>query len=268
MLLQVQGKQIYIYTAGKAFAPTLPTVVFLHGAQNEHSVWSLQSRYFAYHGYNVLALDLPGHGRSEGPALGSVEAMSAWLVSVLDALGVAKVSLVGHSMGSLIALDFARIAADRLDKVALLGNAYPMKVADALLTMARDDEPMAIDMVTSWSHWRSTQSTKVPGANLQGAARRLMQQMSELNPDQLFFTDFSACNNYQQGEAGAAALVAHNIAVTFVLARQDRMTPLKASAKLRASLPHAVTVDMDSCGHSMMAEQPDLVLAALKRAIA
>jgi len=263
MIFQVQGNACYCYTGGKTFNSALPSLVFIHGAQNDHSVWALQSRYFAHHGHNVLAVDLPGHGRSAGQALTSIEAMSEWLIGLFDVAGIKEASLIGHSMGSLIALETARCAPDRVTKLALLGNAYPMKVADALLTMARDDEPAAINMVTSWSHLSTTQSTPVPGFNLQGNARRLMQKMSTMNPAQLFYTDFNACNNYQQGDGAAQVINQHACPTLFVMAKQDRMTPVKASAKLRNAIPHAKTIDIDQCGHSLMAEQPDATLDAL-----
>src|SRR5471030_1604298 len=122
MLLNVEGLDAYSYTGGKPFDAALPTLVFIHGAQNDHSVWSLQSRYFAYHGCNVLAVDLPGHGRSQGPALASVEAAAEWLIAFLDAVGVQQAALIGHSMGSLIALDTVRQHPSRVTRLALLGN--------------------------------------------------------------------------------------------------------------------------------------------------
>ena len=265
MLFQVNHQPAYCYTGSKPLQPNLPTLVFIHGAQNDHSVWALQSRYFAHHGFNVLALDLPGHGRSFGAALTNVEDMAHWIIALLDAAQIAQASLIGHSMGSLIALEAARIAPTRISKLALLGNAYPMKVADALLTMARDDEPAAIELVTTWSHLNATQQTAIPGFSLQGSARRLMQRMSAINPAQLFHTDFSACNNYQQGELAAQAITAQQLPVLFVMAKQDRMTPTKASAALRSSIAHAKTVEIDQCGHSLMTEQPDAVLNALKQ---
>ncbi|PRC91666.1 alpha/beta fold hydrolase [Solimicrobium silvestre] len=266
MIYQVQGNPVYCYTGGKAFQAELATLVFIHGAQNDHSVWALQSRYLAHHGYNVLAVDLPGHGRSAGNALTSIEDMATWLLALLDVAGVvgeAKASLIGHSMGSLIALETARCAPDRVTKLALLGNAYPMKVADALLTMARDDEAAAIDMVNSWSHCTSTQQSAIPGFNVQGNAQRLMQRMSAINPAQLFYTDFSACNNYQQGEAAAVAINSQQCPTLFVMAKQDRMTPVKASATLRSSILGSKVVEIANCGHSLMTEQPDAVLTAL-----
>ena len=104
MKLTVQGREAYAYTGGKPFDPALPCVVFIHGAMCDHSVWTLLARWFAHHGHGVLAPDLPGHMRSAGPALASVEAMADWLLALLDEAGVARAALVGHSMGSLVAL--------------------------------------------------------------------------------------------------------------------------------------------------------------------
>ena len=122
MQFNVNGKQAYAYTGGKTFDATLPTVVFVHGAQCDHSVWILQSRYLAHHGYGVLALDLPGHGRSAGPALARVEDLADWVAGALDAAGVEAGALVGHSMGSLIALECAARHPARVTKIALLGD--------------------------------------------------------------------------------------------------------------------------------------------------
>jgi pimeloyl-ACP methyl ester carboxylesterase len=251
MLLDVHGQAAYCYTGGKPFDPLRPTLVFIHGAQNDHSVWGGLSRHFAGHGHNVLALDLPGHGRSAGPALATVEAMAAWLLALLDGAGAAKAILVGHSMGSLIALEAAFQAPDRAAGLALLGTSYPMKVSDALLASARDDEAAAIDTVALWSH-----SILSPAVN---ASRRLMQRLSNKNPAQLFHTDFSACNAYANGER-AAALVA--CPTLFILGRRDVMTPARSASSLTAAIKHGKIVNVDA-GHAMMAERPDAVLAAL-----
>ena len=116
MELQVNGATAYCYTGGKPFDAAKPTVVFVHGVLHDHSVWILQSRYLAHHGYNVLAVDLPGHCRSGGEAPATVEQAADFIVALLDAAGVEKAALVGHSWGSLIALE----AASRLGPRACL----------------------------------------------------------------------------------------------------------------------------------------------------
>lgn len=258
MIVLAQENPVYYYTDDKKFRAELPTLVFIHGAQNDHSVWNLQSHQFANQGYNVIAIDLPGHGLSKGNAKTSINAMAQWLLVVFDVIGIknaSNVSLIGHSMGSLIALETARIAPERITKLALLGSAYPMRVADALLTMAHENEPVAIDMVASWSHTDT--------GNLKENSKQLMQRMSAANPHQLLFTDLSACNNYAQGEEAAAVINRQHCPTLFVMAQQDRMTPAKASAKLRAAIPEARVVEIADCGHAMMAERPDAVLTAL-----
>jgi pimeloyl-ACP methyl ester carboxylesterase len=261
VILDVEGNQAYCYTGGKQFDPARPTVVFVHGAQNDHSVWVLQTRYFAHHGFNVLAVDLPGHGRSKGAAKTSVEAMAGWLLAVLDAAGVERAMLVGHSMGSLIALEASHRSPQRVSGLAMLGTTYPMKVSDALLETARTNEQGAIDLVNIWSHSMLAQNPACPvaGVSTLGTARRLMQRMSAINPAQLFHIDFSACNAYANGETAARALACPAL---FIFGSKDMMTPSRSTKLLTTSIPHGKIVLVDA-GHSLMAEQPDAVLDAL-----
>jgi pimeloyl-ACP methyl ester carboxylesterase len=264
MILTIQGQPAYCYTGGKPFNPELPAAVFLHGAQNDHSVWGLQTRYFAHHGFGVLAVDLPGHGRSKGAPLPSVEAMSDWLLAVLDDAGVRRATLIGHSMGSLIALETAHKAPERVQKVALVGTAYPMKVSDALLDASRNEEQKAIDMVNIWSHSTLAQkpSSPGPGFYVMGGSQRLMQRIAQQNPGQVFHTDFSACNAYANGEAAARSVTCPAL---LLLGKKDMMTVPKAAGVLAKAIPHAEVVQLDNCGHALMAEQPDAVLDTLFR---
>jgi len=264
MKLNVQGRHAYCYTGGKSFDPALPTIVFIHGAQNDHSVWGLQTRYFAHHGYGVLAVDLPGHARSDGPALVSVEAMADWLLALLDAAGVRKARLVGHSMGSLIALEAASRAPERVERIAMVGTAWPMKVSDALLAASRDDVQNAIDMVNIWSHSSIAPKPSFPGPgfNVMGGSRRLMQRVAARNPEPVFHIDFSACNNYAHGEEAARGV---HCPVLLLLGKRDMMTHPKATATLREAMPHCSVEELEDCGHALMAEQPDAVLDALLR---
>lgn len=262
MLLNVQGQEAYCYTGGKAFNPELPTVVFIHGAQHDHSVWILQTRYFAHHGFSVLAIDLPGHGRSKGSPLTSVEAIADWLLALLDAAGVQKAALTGHSMGSLIALETAFRAPERVTRLALVGTAYPMKVSDVLLEASLNEEQTAIDMVNIWSHSSIAHKPSCPGPgfSVMGGNQRLMQHISRRNPAKVFHTDFSACNSYANGEAAAKAIACPTL---LLLGSRDMMTPPKATATLTKAINGAKVVQIDHCGHNLMAEQPDAVLENL-----
>jgi len=266
MELRVNGRRAYAYTGGKTFDPALPCVVFIHGAINDHTVWTLAARWFANHGYGVLALDLPGHMRSEGPPLPNIEALADWTLAVLDAAGVKRAALVGHSMGSLIALEAAGSAPDRVSHLVMVGTAYPMKVSAALLDTARDDPLRAIDMVVSFSI--STLATKPsypsPGVWLHGASRALMRRVQAHDGSvNLFHHDFGVCDRYANGMEAAARV---RCPATLVLGARDQMTQPKQTKALADALK-ARSVLLPS-GHSLMAEVSDALLDALRTALA
>jgi len=241
MNLEVQGRAAYAYTGGKPFAADGPCVVFIHGALNDHSVWTLLARWYAHHGHRVLALDQPGHGRSDGPPLASVEALADWVLALMDAAGVARAHLVGHSMGSLIALEAAARAPARASSLVMVGTAYPMKVSDALLSTARDDPARAIAMVNAFSHsmLAPPPSTLGPGTWLLGGSRALMRRVLASNREvNVFHTGFKACNDYAHGEAAIAKV---QCPVLFLLGSADQMTPPRATRAFAARAPNAAT---------------------------
>jgi pimeloyl-ACP methyl ester carboxylesterase len=263
MYLEVDHARAYAYTGGKRFDPALPVAAFVHGAQHDHSVWILQSRYLAHHGYAVLAVDLPGHGRSAGEPLRSIEAMADWLLALFDAAGVARASVIGHSGGSLVALEAAARQPSRVARLALVGTAFPMRVADDLLDATRDDEAAAIDMINIWSHSGYAQKPSSPGPGfwVMGQNKRLMERMKP----GVLHADFAACNAYANGLAAAATIKCPTL---FILGRRDAMTPVRAAATLRLAIPGAQTVEVPGSGHALMAEAPDAVLDALRSLLA
>ena len=258
MQCDIDGKQTYAYSGGKTFDAKLPTVIFVHGAQCDHSVWILQSRYLAHHGYGVLALDLPGHGRSAGPALASIGELAEWIGAVQDAAGVKQAAIVGHSMGSLIALECAARHPDRVVKIALLAIAYPMKVSTELLDATKNNEPLAQDMVNIWSHLAYAQYPNNPGPGFWviGENLRLMQRQKP----GVMYVDFTACNAYA---GGAEAATRVRCPALLLLARRDSMTPVRAAQDFAKSIEGAQVVVIDGSGHNMMAEKPDEVLDTL-----
>ena len=263
MLIDVDGRPAYAYTGGKRLDASLPVVVMIHGAQHDHSVWALQSRHLAHHGRAVLAVDLPGHGRSTGPAVTSVEAMADWVLALLAATGASRASLVGHSMGSLIALEAAsRTGGAAIEAIALIATAYPMQVSDMLLAATRDDEPRAIEMISLWSldtaHGGYSQkpSAPAPGFAVMTGGRELMRRQAP----GVLHTDFFACNAYRNGDRAAAAV---RCPALFILGADDAMTSARSGRALAAKLPDARIVELPHVGHFVMAEAPDHTVDAL-----
>ena len=259
MRLDVAGASTYAYIGTRTFDASRPSLVFVHGAANDHSVWGLQSRYFAHHGFRVLAVDLPGHGRSAGAALAGVEAIAAWLVELLDAAAIERATIVGHSLGALATLEAASRFPERVERVALLGPAVPMAVSDALLDAARSDVALAHELIVGWSHSapRLLGGNPLPGMWMAGAALQLMNRTAP----GVLHADLRACADYQRGLDAAASL---RCPALVVLGGADLMAPAKSAQALVQTLPDRHVVTLPACGHAMMAEQPDAVLDALR----
>ena len=270
MKLRVAGRDAYFYSGGKPFDAGLPAVVLLHGALHDHSVWALQSRWLAHHGHAVLAPDLPGHGRSPGPALPDVQSLGAWVLALLDAAGVERAALVGHSMGSLVALEAAASLGTRATALVMLATAYPMKVSADLLQAALDDPLAAIDRVNAFSHsgLAAKPSMPGPGSWLHGGNRALMRRMQALHAQDghgnLFHLDFTACDRYDGLGAAAERLRCPS---TLLLGDKDRMTPPRQAQALIDLLRPARVVRLPF-GHALMAEAPQAVLGCLRDALA
>lgn len=259
MLFRVDDAPTFAATGGRPFDATLPVVVLLHGAGMEHTVWSMQSRYLAHHGRSVLALDLPGHGRSGGVALPSIEAMADWVCRALKALSVERAALVGHSMGALIALDAAASLGARAAALVLLGAAARMPVHPDLLEAARRGEHAAADLVVGWGFGPTGHigGNRAPGGWLMGGGSRLLERAL----DRVLHTDLAACNDYEGAPAAADKIACRT---TVIVGTEDRMTPAKAGTKLAQKIRDSRLVTISGAGHMMMLEKPDETLEALR----
>jgi pimeloyl-ACP methyl ester carboxylesterase len=259
MQLIVGGKEIFAGTGGRDFDPALPTVVFLHGAGFDHSVWALLARAFAHHGFGVLAPDLPGHGRSAGPALSSIAALADWTAALIDAAGVRAARLVGHSMGSLVALEAAARHPEKVTALGLIATAAPMQVSDDLLNAAKRNDHAAVDMISLWGHgYHATLGgSQAPGLWMLGGGERLLERA---RPGVLF-ADLSACNDYRDALAAAAKV---SVPSLVILGSRDLMTPAKAGKAIAAAIAACRLTVIDGAGHMLMSERPDDVLAALR----
>ncbi|MBA3034370.1 MAG: alpha/beta hydrolase [Gammaproteobacteria bacterium] len=302
MFVELDGQPAYAVT-GQEFDPALPCLVFIHGAQHDHFVWMQQIRHFAGRGYSILAVNLPGHGQSGGTPLASIEALADWLLALLVKVGAggtaqsdphppiplpeeggdggsraapapsfgrtflgragAGVTLIGHSMGSLIALEAAARAPELIHHLVLIGTALPMPVAPALLETAQKNEAAAMALINQWAHsprgWRGAYGSLgqwLPGINL-----RIMERQKP----GVLYNDLAACNAYENGPAAIALLACP---VTLIAGKSDRMTSVKASRRLLEQLPDARLVELPAVGHAMMAEAPLAVNQAIAQALA
>jgi len=263
MDIQVNGHLTYAYTGGKAFNPALPTVVLIHGVLCDHSVWALQSRYLANHGWNVLAIDLPGHCRSAGAPPATVQEAALFIQALLDAQGVHQAALVGHSFGSLIAMQAAANMGERISHLVMVGTAYPMKVSQALLDASLNEPDKALHMTNVFSR-----ATLAPpsgaGAWVFGASLALGRRVLASNPTvNVFHTGFNACNSYDQGLQAMAAVTCP---VLMVLGESDQMTTPKNAQPLITQAKEsgkALQVKLIPHGHHQMSESPDATLDAL-----
>ena len=258
MEFTVDGQRAFASSGGETFDAAKPAVLLIHGAGMDHTVWSLQARYLAHHGHGVLAVDLPGHGRSEGPLLDSIEAMADWIGRLLDAAGLARAALVGHSMGALTALDAAAHIPARISHLGLIGVAPAMPVHPDLLAAARQNLALASELVTSWGFGPAGHLGRnpSPGLWMMGGAYRLLEHA----PAGVLGNDLAACAMYQ-GAPDAAGKVA--CPTLLLLGADDRMTPAKQGRELAASIRGAEARVLPGIGHMVMTEAPDETIDAL-----
>lgn len=259
----IDGHAVFGATGGREHEASRPLALFVHGAGLDHTVWALQSRWLAFHGWNVLALDLPGHGRSEGPPLPTIAAMAAWLAAVIEAAGSKNAALIGHSMGSLIALEAAAHFPERVRSIVLIGAAAAMPVHPDLLAAAAANDHAAIDMVNLWGHGYAAGigGSYAPGLWMVGAAERILEKAAP----GVLHNDLKACNAYRDGLAGAAQVAAP---AHLICGERDQMTPLKGGRALAASIPGATIVALKGAGHMLLAERPYEVQGAIAKHLA
>lgn len=263
MEVKLDGNSVYINCGGVEWQPQKKTLCLVHGASLDHTVWMLYSRYFARHGYNVICPDLPGHGRSDGAPLKSIESKADWLNRLLAQVASdagESVALVGHSMGSLVALHAAGTEPQRYTHLLLLGTGSPMKVGEGLLNAARDNHQAAIDMVSIFGHSLSSRlgGNPVAGINIMQSAMTLMAASAP----GVMYAGLNACNEYQVGQKAASQVTAKT---TLILGRHDMMTPTSTAVAIGEEM--SATTIMLECGHMMMAEVPEATLQAMLTAL-
>lgn len=265
LILDIDGAPVFVAASGPAPVADRPTLVLLHGAGGDHTAWFQISRALASDGIAVLAPDLPGNSRSGGTMPDSVPALAEWLWKLLDAAGAGPVVLAGHSLGSLVALEAAARAPQRVLGLALLGTALPMAVSPDLLALAQSDPPAAGALMMKWAHGTGirTGGSAIPGL----WTTSLDYAVIAATRDRTLHSALKACADYPEA-AGLAAAAKVTAPTRLVLGDADRMTPAKAARKLAGAFADGQVQVLPDCGHMMMAEQPAMVRAALRSLLA
>ena len=258
MYINVDNQKTYIATGSKDHIQGNLGITFVHGTAMDHTVWTLASRHFARRGLNILAVDLPGHGRSEGNVIPSIEGMADWVVKALDASNQDKTIIVGHSMGSLVAFDVAARYPDRITALAMVGTSIPMPVGDVLLDNAKADKHVAKEMVNFWSHSQAAHlgGSQVPGTWMLGKLIRLLERSGP----GVIYNDLKACQDYSEGLERSKHIQAPTL---LILGEDDFMTPVRNTKGLIENIPHSRTVMLPNCGHAIVNEAPNEMLDAL-----
>lgn len=260
MKVEVNGSVVYCYTNSREIDPSKESVVFIHGSGMDHTVWTLASRHFARHGRNVITFDFPGHGRSAGELIPDIGAMADWVIDLMNALGVQRAALAGHSLGSLVAMDCAARHPERVRALAMVGTTMPMPVSDAILEAAKANDHAAFDMLTQWGYSKRHQfgGNRNSGIWMQGSTLRLYERA---RPGVLY-NDMNACNRYTVGLDRAEQV---QCPVLLVLGNDDRLTPVRSTMALQAALPAPDVATLEGAGHTIMVEAPNDLLDALHR---
>jgi pimeloyl-ACP methyl ester carboxylesterase len=258
MTFEVDGHQVWCATGGRAFSADRPCIVFLHGAGCDHTTWTLPARWFAHHGWSVLSPDLPGHGRSTGTPLATVEAMARWTERLIDAAGARRSALVGHSMGGAIALETAARSAGRITHLGLIGTAAEIPVGKGLLDTAQGSPGAAYDMMTTWGHSPRQRlgGSPIPGLWMSGGTRRTFDQ----SRPGVLFADLAACAAWRGGREAVQRITCPS---AVIVAAHDVMTPARRGIELAKLLPTAHLTHVPDAGHMLLTEAPQACLEAL-----
>lgn len=259
MFITIDNQTTFVYTATHEIQHDQPTVLFIHGAANDHSVWNTQCRYFSTHGWNAIAIDLPAHGQSKGLPLRSISALADWVEKLAKSLNLEEFAIVGHSMGSLIGLELASRKNSPINQLVLVGINAPMPVSEQLLKTAKDNPKIAYRLVNQYSFSGRAKLGKndIPGISMQGVSIKLMNRAQP----GVLHADFIACNRYDTGISSAEKITCPTL---LLLGSQDRMTPASRTKILRDAIPGSLIKVLPGTGHAIMAEQPNQVTECLK----
>ena len=244
MKFKVNGVEVFASTGGRPFDKKKPLIIFVHGSGLTHMTWVLQTRYFAFHGYSVLALDMPGHGLSGGESLKTIEDMADWISDVIDSVGYKEASLVGHSQGCLEILEYSSRYKERLKKLVFVGGSNKMPVHPDLIELAQSGHSDAVKLMMKWGY---EGSKKFIGGN---PVEKIIQSPRDIS--EILAVDLNACNNYSNGSEAAKVI---DLPSMLIFGELDKMVNLEAGKKFSNLIKNSTTHVIKGCGHMIMIEK-------------
>ena len=216
----------------------------MHGSGLTHIVWSLHEQFLSSKGYNVLSVDLPGHGNSEGPSLKSIEKISDWVKLLMDTLHILKISFVGHSQGSLVGIDFASRYPNLISSLVLVAGSYELPVNQDLIDLAEAGDEKSVELMMKWGY---EGSKAFIGGN---PVKKIINSSREIR--EVLAVDLKACNNYKNGSESLKKI---NCSTLCVFGELDKMVSLKTGIKMSKLINNCETKIISNCGHMIIFEK-------------
>ena len=235
---------MFVSTGGMDFDKKKPSILLMHGSGLTHIVWSLHEQFYATQGYNVLSVDLPGHGNSEGPSLKSIEEISDWIKSLMNALDINKLIIIGHSQGSLVAIDFAARYPNLINGLVLVAGSYKMPVNQDLIDYAEEGDEKAVLLMMKWGY---EGSKAFIGGN---PVKKIINSSREIR--EVLAVDLNACNNYKGGKESLGKI---NCSTLCIFGDLDKMVPLEVGNKMSSMIKNAEKKVINNCGHMIIFEK-------------
>ena len=235
---------MFVSTGGMDIDKKKSTILLMHGSGLTHIVWSLHEQFYASQGFNVLSVDLPGHGNSEGPSLESIEKISNWVKSLINVLGIKKIIIIGHSQGSLIGIDFASRYPDLISSLVLVAGTYKMPVNQDLIDYAEAGDEKAVLLMMKWGY---EGSKAFIGGN---PVKKIINSSRDIR--EILAVDLNACNNYKDGKESLKKI---NCPTLCIFGDLDKMVPLEVGNKMASMIKNSEKKIINNCGHMIIFEK-------------
>ncbi len=235
---------MFISTGGTETDENKPSILLMHGSGLSHIVWSLHEQFYVAQGFNVLSVDLPGHGNSDGPSLKSIEGISDWVKELMKKLNIHKINFIGHSQGCLVGVDFASRYPDLINKLVLVGGSYKLPVNQDLLDLAEAGDEKALLLMMKWGY---EGSKAFIGGN---PLKKIINSTREIR--EILYVDLNACNNYKSGKESIEKIQCSTLCIFGDL---DKMVPLEVGNKMAEKIKNSEVKIMSDCGHMIIFEK-------------